>query len=323
MRFRHSVIAQNEAVTADTLVSYDLPVNPLSHVFVTLKFAQNGADTQLSFANVLAMLDSVEVLYKGSPIFSMSGLDAFACGLYICGFESWGLNDDGTDDDERSITFLVPMGRKLYNPEECFPSSRRGELSLQLGYATSFTEIDSVRAQVEAVELPEAGPESFLKMTTLAVTPGATGQYDIELPIGNLLSDVVLFGTTFPTGSADTATLNFLELLLDNQEIIYTGGNYETLHNMAGRIRPAPGYWGYHVHQLDDASFAQYMDTSAVKAEDHVLKQHLHLPIDIHRDGQFILDTKGASNLVCRIDVGSADAIRVIPCEIVASGEGV
>jgi hypothetical protein len=86
-------------------------------------------------------------------------------------------------------------------------------------------------------------------------------------------------------------------------------------------VRPAPGYWGNHIHQIDGAAFAQYMDTSAVKPSNHVLANHLHMPIDIHRDGQFMLDTKGLSDLELVIDAGDTNPLRVIPCEIVSSSD--
>ena len=202
MMFTHSVLAPNETVTAGTVVPYDLPVNPLSHILLTLKFAQNVADKQLAFENVLAMLSRIEVLYKGSSVFSMSGLDAYAVGLLVCGFESWGINAGGDDNELRSFTFLVPFSRKLYDPRECYPRSTRGELILMITYAAAFTEIDGVSAQIETVTLPDAAPERFLRCTTLAVTPTATGEMWFDLPIGNTLSDIVLYGTTIPLISA-------------------------------------------------------------------------------------------------------------------------
>ena len=323
MRFIHSILAHDEAVVVGTVVTYDLPVNPLSHILLTLKLAQNLVNDKLAFANIPAILSRIEVLYKGSAVFSMNGVDCLACGRFVNGFESWGTNADGNDNDERAFTFLVPMTRVLYSPMECFPRTTRGELVLQITYAAAFTNIDTVRAQIETVELPEGRAEQFIKQTTLSVTPTAAGQLDIELPIGNQISELVLFGTTIPAANVDTATLNQLEILVDNINQFYAESNFETIHNMAGRMSAAPGYWGSHVHRLTAAAFAQWDDTSPVIPADHIISQHLHLPFDIFRDGVYALETSGKSDVIVRIDAGDTGAIRVIPVEIVKSAGGV
>ena len=323
MEFIHSVLAHDETVAVGTVVSYDLPVNPLSHTLITLKFAQNLANDKLSFTNVLGMMTKIEVLYKGSAVFSMRMLDAFACGLLVNRFESWAMNADGNDDDERAITILVPHTRTLYSPTECYPRTTRGELILQITYASAFTDIDTVKAQIETVEIPNAAPEQFIKMTTLARTPTATGQLDIELPIGNEISELVLWGETIPAATADTATIDKMEILVDNINHFYAEANIETIHNMAGRMFAAPGYHGRHVHRLTAAAFAQWDDTSPVIPGDHVISNHLHMPFDIFKDGRFALQTAGKSDVIVRIDAGDTGDIRVIPVEIVKSLGGV
>lgn len=320
-QFLQSMLASNESVAVSNLKSDDLPVHPLSHVLVTLKFAQNQANTQLTFANIAAMITRLEVLYKGSAVFSMSGLDCLAVGRFIVGFESWGLNMTGADNDLMSFTFLVPFGRKLFDPKECYPASMRGELILQTQFASSFTQIDAVTYQVETFELLGANPEKYLRMTTLSRTPTATGDTEIDLPIGNKLSDIVLWGTTIPAADTATTTIQNVRLQVDNVERYYTRTFFESLHNASGRLMPPPGYWGSHIHQIDGASFAQYMDTSPTKPSNHILSNHLHMPIDIHRDGQFELNTRGLSDLELVIDAGDTNPIRVIPCEIVSSAD--
>ncbi len=319
MEFIHSVLAHDETIVVGTVISYDLPVNPLSHTLLTIKYAQNKANDKLLFSNVLAMISRIEVLYKGSAVFSMSGLDAYACGLLVNRFESWGMNNDGNDNDERALTLLIPHTRTLYSPQECYPRTTRGELILQITYAAAFTDIDTVFAQIETIELPDAAPEQFIKMTTLAVTPTAAGQLDIELPIGNEISELVLWGATIPAADVDTSTLDKLEILVDNINRFYAESNIETIHNMAGRQFAAPGYHGYHVHRLTAAAFAQWDDTSPVIPADHVISNHLHMPFDIFRDGRYALQTLGKSDVVVRIDAGDTGAIRVIPVEIVKS----
>lgn len=323
MEFIHSVVAQDETVAVGTVITYDLPVNPLSHILLTLKYAQNGALSLLvpDFADILAVISKIEVLYKGSAIFSMSGLDAFAAGIFIPRFESWGLNYDGVDNDEKSLTWIIPFTRILYSDREAFPRSTRGELVLQVTYAAAFTEIDTVRAQIETVELPDAAPEQYLRMTTLTMTATAGGENDVEIPIGHPISDLVLFGTTIPCDDTHLATLGYVQILMDNVRRFYSHANFETIHNMSGRLRAAPGFFGYHTHFVSASAAV----CSAVLPRDHVLRQHIHIPFDIFRDGKYALQTAGKSDVVLRVgvDTAASGVLRVIPCEIVPAGGGV
>ncbi|GAH71542.1 unnamed protein product, partial [marine sediment metagenome] len=102
MEFIHSVLAQNQDVVGNTTISYDLPVNPLSHILVTLKYTRALAASVLvpTYPIALALITKIEVLYKGSAIFSMSGADAVAAGLLVVGFETWGHNYLGVADEE-------------------------------------------------------------------------------------------------------------------------------------------------------------------------------------------------------------------------------
>ncbi|MCJ7620659.1 MAG: hypothetical protein MUP64_10635 [Anaerolineae bacterium] len=320
MEFIHSVLAQDEAVVAGSVVTYALPVNPLSHILVTLRFNRTAAAAAAipAFTNIPDMVPKIEVLFKGSGIFSMSAWDCIACGIYVPHFESWGVNYGGIAVEECSFTFCIPMGRVLFRPSECFPRSTRGELLLQITYAAAFVDITSVEAQIETVELPEADPVQYLKMTTLAATFTATGENDVPLPIGHPISDIVIWGGAHPEAGVTLVTLGFLQVLLDNVRRFYSHTNYETHHNMAGRMRPAPGYWGYHRHYQAAAAALG----SPVTAYDHILACYSHLPFDVFGDLSYALQTAGHSDAVLRIgvDAGVAGAglgVRVIPCEIV------
>ncbi len=270
---------------------------------------------------VLALIAKIEVLYKGSAIFSMSGPDTVAAGLLVCSFESLGHNYLGVADEECSFTFLVPMGRVLYDPKECFPRSTRGELILQISYAATLMGATAVKAQIETVELPDASPEQYLRMTTLSFTPNVAGEHDIELPIGNPISELVIFGEIFPAGTVDEASAADMQILVDNYRRFYSHTNFETVHNMAGRMRCPPGFWFGHQHWLEALTSL----TGWQFPGNHLLKEYIHLPFDIFRDGRYALDTAGKSDVILRVRVDTAGEdkkIRVIPCEIVAAGRG-
>jgi len=323
MEFIHSVLAQNETVAVGTTITYDLPVNPLSFIICTLKFSQDSANTQVAFGSILAMISKIEVLYKGSAIYSSNGIDLMGIDGVLLGFEPWTQNASGDDNDVRAISFIVPMGRKLYDPRECFPRSTRGELALQITYAAAFTDIDLVTAQFETVELPDATPERYLRVTTMSVTPTAAGEMDVELPIGHTLAAVLFWGTTKPLADAAVRTLQYSQLLIDNQRRYFSMTNYESWRQLAAiRQRPLTSQ-SYHIHQIDGAAFAQYMDTAAVKYANDMCAPHLLWDFDPLRDDQYLLDTRGSSDVVARIYAGDTNALRVLPCELIGSSEGI
>jgi len=317
--FIHSPLVQNETVTAGTVVSYDLPVNPLSFILVTLRFQQNKANLQMDWDNVDAAIAKLEVLFRGSPIFSANGSDIEALQCLLLGYEPAITNRLGADNEYTFFTFLIPMTRHLYSPKECFPRSTRGELIMQITYQAAFSEIDNVSLQVETVELPEATPSQYMRVTTLSVTPTAAGEMDVELPIGNRLAGVLFFGTTVPLADTNTQTLQYSQLLIDNQRRYFSQTNFETWRQLAAlRHKPAIAH-GYHFHQIDGSAFAQYMDTSIVKYRNDRGIQHLFWDFDPMMDGMYELETSGASDVVARVYAGDTNALRVLPLEIIGA----
>jgi len=326
MEFIQSVLAHDVTPPAGLVDNWDLPVHPLSHILITLKMARlDKADTDIPpFADIPARLARIEVLYKGSAVYSLNGLDCLASSIFVNKFESWGINAVDIEDAEWSFTFLVPMTRVLYSPTECFPRTTRGELILQITYAAAGAEFDDMTAYIETIELPDASPTQFLKQTTKTCTPTATGQYDIELPIGNDISDLILWGETIPCNAADLATLQHLEILVDNINHFFPESHFDVIHDMAGRLRAAPGYWGYHTHKLIVPGLSAGQQVSRPKPGNHILSNHLHMPFDIFKNGEYALKTAGASDVCLRVDCGvAADQIRCIPCEIVPSAGAV
>lgn len=315
--FTHSVLEQNSTVTANTVFTADLPVNPLSFIILTTKFFQNKADVQLDWDNVDAMIDKVEVLYKGSPIYSSNGSDLEAVDNTILGFEAWICNRLGDDNERTWMSYIIPLGRRPYDPRECFPRSVRGELQLQITWASSFTDIDNVELQIETVELPEATPERYMRITTLSVTPTAAGEMDVELPIGNTIAAVLFWGTTVPSGSTATRTLQYSQLLLDNQRTYISQTNFESWRQLPALLHKPPIAHGYHIHQLDGAAYAQYMDTSVVKYRNDRALQHQLWDFDPLRDGTYLLDTGPYNQIVARIYAGDTNALRVLPVELI------
>ena len=313
----HSQQERRAAAAVSTVIQVDLPVNPLSHVYLTHRMQQDLANTQATWGNVLGLMTRVEVLWRGSAVFSLSGVDLAAYNTFCHNVEPWRQNVSGVDNEEVSITHVIPFGRKLFDPLECFPKTIRGELQLQITYAAAFTNFDSVDRTIESVELPQATPRNYLKVTTLAVTPTAAGEVDIELPIGNPIVYVLFFGTTKPAADTATVTLQRGQLLVDNVQRYFSNVDYETWRNLfSHRSRPATAHQG-HIHQIDGAAFAQYMDTSSVKYVEDENVLHMGWDFSPLGDDTYLLQTAGKSQVIARITAGDANAIRVLPVELI------
>lgn len=325
MKFIQSILSHNVAVALGTVVTLDLPVNPLSHIMLTIKCARlaRAATDSPPFASLPALLSRIEVLYKGSAVYSLSGADCFASGKFVNGFESWGVNAEDIEDGEWSITLLVPLTRILYSPMECFPASTRGELILQLTYAAASAEWDDIRMQIETVELLGATPQQFIKQTTLSATPTANVPLDIPLPIGNNISDIIIWQHQIQTTISDVAAIDKMEILVDNVNQFYPESFKETIQNMSGRQGAAPGYWGSHIHKTYVTPVVAGDPTGINLPMNHVLACWMHMPFDIFRNGEYALLTAGASAVLLRLDITAFGAIRIIPVEVVGSAGSV
>ena len=299
MQIIRSVIVQDETPAADGVYAYDLPVNPLSHIDLIIKCL--NVTVEATLANVLSMIPKIEVLYKGQGIVSMSAADLFAlnCLQY---FKAPVLtNRVATDNAVRSLGLRIPMGRWPFNPNECFPAARKGEFQLQLTVDIAVVNADGLILQVETVELIGAEPSQYQHISTMARTPSATGQLDIDLPIGNLLAGVLMFSTTVPTGIVWTTTIDQARLLVDNMEAQYAKANWESMHSdLIDRI----GYEG---------------DYSAAGGND-LIYQYALMDLDPSLDLAYAVETAGRSSVKVRIEAGDTQPVRLLPVEIVRIG---
>lgn len=302
MQYNRSVIAQNTSIAASQVITLDLPVNPLSHLMVNLQ-GLNVTD-EATLAQILARMTKIEVLHRGASIFSMSGTDTHALNAIYFGQMPILTNQIATDNATRNVTLIVPFGRKLYNPEECFPATRKGELQLQITFSASEAEIDNLVLQVEAIELFGAAPKQFLKLTTLTKTPTATGDLDIDLPINNRLAGITVFSTTVPTTTATTKTVNSVKMLADNKENMFSLSNWESLHGeLLNRIGHREDYDG--------------------SADNDDIRQYAHMDFSPERSDEFLVDTKSFANLKLRVNAGDTNVLRLFPWEMVLSTEDI
>lgn len=317
MEYLKSLLANREAVTADTVITYDLPVNPLSHVNIDVEAVLSAAFAPATLANVGAIFDKVEVIFKGTSIVALSGLDLMAYGSLMKGSFAPFLNRDSAVAAEEAFRFCIPFGRGLYNPGECFPAVRKGELQLRLDYASSFTNIASLDATITTVELMGATPARFLKATTLSKTP-VVGDNDVDLPLGNKILGLLLFGTTVPTTTSKTTTIDKLKLLVDNverycHEIRWPELAYEFLM----KLNIFKNTWDHQHRENTATAYTQNATTEEEGMAEEILRQYGFLDFDPLYDRSYLLGTEGVGRAWTRINAGDTNALRVIPIEVV------
>ncbi len=318
--FIHSILSTNAAIATDGDEVIDLPVNPLSVILIhisPLNATSTIADYRLLEA-LLSAVDNVRVTHKGSAVVDVAGVDLAMLALLWHKLGLWQSGAFETDNFRRSLVLPVLFGRRPYMSSECFPETKKGELQRTVTWDIADTGFDGLRRSIETIELPEASPEFVQKVTTLAQTFAATGQNDIDLPIGNVIRAILLFGTTGYVGATPAPTLGQLEVLRDNRQIGYTSTDFEVargIHGLLGVPFP-PGFRHIHsgTYTTTVAGDSREPEIGASMDDNYVL-----LPFDVTGDDQFSLETAGAGRVHVRSDAEAANAVRVIPIEKVAA----
>ncbi len=324
-----SVLQNKTALTAGgpNLV-FDLPVNPISAILLTLRARDLTAVTspRATLATFLALISAIQVQFKGADMWNMTALDGYVHASALLRRLLLHSSIEFNATAYRYCTLIIPFTRWLYSPREAFPATRRGELRMIITPAASFAGFDTVGVIVESIELLDSQPVQFLKSTTLTRVFPATGFNDIDFPLGNPLMGATIFGNTPPLGAALNGTIIDAQILVDNVNFTYAQTLWETLHNdWANRI-PVAFEPQTHAHIENLAAvyapaattevplrtrdpFAQYayMDWDPTGADDDTPEE----------DTRFALMTEGRGRVIIRINAGVADTCRVIPAELV------
>jgi hypothetical protein len=313
-------MVQDEAVTAAAAVrTDDLPVNPLSVILYTISARVTAAFAPATLANLLAVMSRVEIIYKGQSIVSASLADLYAMAFYLLGRAPLqGRRSTAAADSRVWITVPILLGRHYLDGEECFPASRRGELQIQSTPAAAFVALNLPTLQIETMELPEAAPKKFLKYTSISKTPAATGDHDVDLPIGNPMIGTLLFGTTVPVDGAVTASINQLRLLVDNAEQYYALTNWESIKGHESLWCDPDWQGAALVARLATGAPAGDALTDEVEWPTAFLRNYGFLPFGHRGMDDYNLMTEGRSRVHFRINADVADAIRVLPVETIA-----
>lgn len=323
-RILHSVWKQEAAVAADNVEVFNLPVNPLSVVYVVIRPLNDNAGTAINgMADYLALADSINqlrILWRGQSVYNIKGVDLAALNYFRRGINPIEANSNDTDNERRCVVLPVVLGRFPWDAQECLPATKAGELTMELDIDVADTGYDTFRYSIETDELLDASPKVYERVTQISKTFAATGTQDFQLVPGQLNRGLLLFGTTDFTGATPAPSWGRVQLLGDNQQLFYASSDFETsrvIAQMMGRMSPI---LDRHTHRVDSSS------ASAVQQSGRPInfgkggwQNYSYLDLDVNRDDSFSLDTKGVTSLFLRSEVETADAVRVVQIERIAA----
>lgn len=322
MRFLHSTVVQEQAIGADGIYTFDLAVNPLSVVYVTFR-PLNDTGTLANFARyrqICQAANRLSILFRGESIVSMKGEDIAAMNYFRHGIVPPEANFDNVDNERRAVVLPVLLGRYPWQPNSCFPATRRGELVLELDMDIADTGYDGMRISVDCLELLDAKPKEYEKKVQITQTWAATGDQDMDLPPGNLNRGILLFGTTGFGGAAPAPSWGRIKTLLDNQEHGYANVDFEVAHMLSSLWGRMPMITD-HKHGYDGSSAGIAETANTFDVGDDLLN-YAFLDYDPTGDDTFSLDTRKASRFHLRANAETADAVRAIPVEVIKIGGG-
>lgn len=302
---------------------HDLPVNPLSALVFTLRPLNETAALgafEGGPGEALGKFSDITVTYRGSSIIQGTPLDLILGAAHYTGRYIAQAQRLTTDNNIRAISFVLPFGRRLYNPLEAFPATRRGDLVLALTSGADPVGFDNYLLTVESIELLDATPEQFLRMTTTSRIMQAGDVNEIELPLGNKLIGALLRAASFPTGASMNSSFGILNLEADNVEIWYSGSHWESLHGETWSKWRMDWAEGSHFHVENTAGvYTQNAATLQSQLDTDDFQAYAMLDFDPMHDGSMGIDTSGMARLHLQVnsDVTDGTASRVLPIELV------
>lgn len=312
--FHYSVVRNEFNFSGDGLEQFDLAVNPLSALVLTIR-ALNDTGTVANMATYLELcgaLNRVSVLHRGVSVISMTGRDIAAMNYMRYGVVPTQNGFVSTNNAIRQVLLPVYFGRFAFDVQSCLPAARRGDLVLEVDVDDADTGYDGLSLQIDAIELLGASPSEFERKVQVAQTFAATGNNDVELPTTNRCRGLLLFGTTAATGTSPAPTWGRMEVRRDNLEVGYSSLDWETAQGLHTLIGGQPPAMDQHIHVENDTG-GPTDQASAIGAGGW--ENYAFLDFDLTRDDKFSIDLEKATQFSIRADAEAANAVRVVPIE--------
>jgi len=320
-RYLRSIVSDFQTLTASADISpVDLPVNPISHLVLTLALTKNVAAQATSLGNVMyaimGQITDLSIRHRGENIIQ-GRLDDLAVINALIHQTPPAIGEAAQADNEiQFVSFPLAFGRRLYSHEEAFPATQRGNLRFHMTAGAINALYDAAAWALEAVEIIEDTPARFLKYTTMTRTLTATGRQRMPMPIGNEILGALLFDPSDETDATNSYAFGKIKLMKDNVEQYYAESNWESLRETLERR--LPGFrlaWGHtHAQAAVDTATGEELLVTA----DRPPLQYGYLDFDPLNDGTYSLETRGAASLDLDLNSDvSTGTVRVLPVELV------
>lgn len=302
----------------DGSVRMEMSVNPLSVIYIRLR-ALNSTGTLANFQDYFKLasaLDKVELTYRGQSIISMSGQDIVSLNWLRWGIVPEEANPNNITGERREIIIPLILGSLPYDTASAFPATKRGDLILTLTIDDADTGYTGIEYSVDTLELLSARPKEFERRLTLTRTNTSTGNNDLDLVPRLPNRGLLLFGTTGFAGANPVPSFSQIRVLLDNQEMWYTGTDWavlQSLPQMWGRHRS----WLNHKHTVNAAGAGVEETTSTAQGAALDFQNYVYVDFDVTRDDKYTLDTSDATRFQLRHIALTADAVRCMQMEVV------
>lgn len=302
---------------------FDLPVDPLSALIVSI--AWTSPNEALRAYNVwtqaLSILSRVTVTRLGVDVIDAPLRDLAVLYAIAAHWPPWTRARAYASGFSSQLTVPLCFSRQPYSADEGLPATQRGDLLLSLEVSETEAAADSVRINVEAIELPDADPAAWLRVTTVNAVPQDGEDMIFTLPNNARLLGLLLHDDN-PVGP-DVVTSSFgnMKLMIDNHETHYTDVTWDAMHGELLRAAPALLTLDEHVHAINNTSEAAPLSEQQTSPRSNLilLNRYAWLDLDPTRDGAYALDTsKGtAIELRARPTQTSSTPVQCLPLELV------
>jgi len=297
MEFIRSNILKDHTSATET-IEKDLPTGPLSHLILAVSGCQ--ITDEVTLAELLAFINTIEVTKKGVGILSMQSEDLYGVNCFLYRKNPIKTNNITTATATTTLGLIIPFGRKIFDPDECYPATKKGDLTVRIGMTALATSIDTGIVNIEAVELVDATPSHYLKSTLKIVTaPGATGENDVELPLGNEIIGIQIRRSSGPAAAGHVYGVQAARIMKNNKEFGYASAEAQALE--ADRIFRQGG-----------------LPSSMLLQQEILPPKQFWIDFDPNDDGKWLLQTADATSMKLRLDMGVDEATYVTILERVS-----
>ena len=323
-RYLRSIVTDFQTLTASAdITPVDLPVNPISHLILTLASTKNVAAQATALGRVaipiVQQITDISVRHRGEHIIQGTLEDIMVASLLLTGTPPAVGEIAQADNQVQFVSITIPFARKLFDHEEAFPATQRGNLRFHMTAGAISSLYDAASWSLEAVELIEDSPKQFFKYTTSTRAITATGRQRVPLPIGNPLLGVLLADPSDETDATMSYAFGKVKIMKDNVEQYFAESNWENLR--ATLVNRAPHWHLAFGHNHAQASADTVTGEEIQLTADRSPLQYGLLDFDPLKDGSYALDTAGSASLDLDLssDVSSG-TVRLIPIELITVG---